>query len=170
MWHSLLSNKPEHVQAIGMIAIEHTNVEIFLGHMLAHVLNVDAEVGQAIYWKPQSATLRIGILEAAAEQMFRPRYKGSEEIAENRIDADNEAIWNKVRFIVARAKKLTFQRNDRIHTVWGTQGDSQEHVARAPAFTTSSDPSQIKTVPLNELGACPSSGGIFGTNLIPFEA
>jgi hypothetical protein len=22
---------------------------------------------------------------------------------------------------------------------------------------------------LNELGACPSSGGIFGTNLIPFE-
>ena len=147
MWHSMLSDKPEYVHALGMISIEHNNVELFLGDLLSLILKVDNVVGRAIYWKPQSASLRIGIVEAVAEQMFRQRYPGSELDIENKIDADSATMLKKVKGIISKTRSLTNQRNDRIHTMWGTSGDNQEFVVRSPAFTE--DPHKI--VHVNEL-------------------
>jgi hypothetical protein len=148
-WHSTLDGKRDHVYSIGMISIEHGNVELFLGRLLASVLDVDSDVGQAIYWCPQSASLRITILKTAAEQTFKPKYHDASLDAPKDINAMNLSMLTSVQSIIKRARTLTGQRHDRIHNLWGTDRNTSDVFrASAKAITTEEEP---KAAPLEEM-------------------
>ena len=57
---------------------------------------------------------------------------------------------------------------------WQLEGDAAELFQRylVPTITSKWAEDLVRRAQLRtgELGACPSSGGVFGTNLIPFEA
>ena len=51
-FQSPLEKRPRYARAIGMIAVEITNLEILLGEMLAVLLHIQPDLGRAIYLTP----------------------------------------------------------------------------------------------------------------------
>jgi hypothetical protein len=62
-YQSPLERHPRYVRAIGMITVEITNLEIFLGEMLSVLLRIPPDIGRTVYLTPRAASARLEILE-----------------------------------------------------------------------------------------------------------
>ena len=148
-WFSTLTSHPEHVEAIGMISIEHGNMELYLGHLLAAIIDVPYDVGQGIFWVPQGAGPRRQIVEVAAKQMFKPRYENPTLRVEIEANQNNKEIVDAVVNLTERASKLTARRNSRVHDLWGTDNATGEASRSSTRSFVTNETHKI--VPVNEL-------------------
>jgi hypothetical protein len=89
--NSSLESKPEYVQAIGMVSIEISNLEIFLGEMLASLLHISPQFGRVIYLTPQSAFARLQILENVLHDSITPTHP-SRSVIQDIIDRTRVVI------------------------------------------------------------------------------
>lgn len=149
-WHSVLEDNREYVRAIGMISIESTNVDIFLGRLLSAILNIPPATGQAIYLAPKSATLRVEILEVAAKQTFKPTFIDITLDVQRELNNINSGILRKINNIISQSRSTIGRRHDVIHVVWGQDKDDMSIVAK---MTTKDIVSKTppKIVHINEL-------------------
>lgn len=100
-YQSMLERYPEHVKAIGMIAVEMTNVEVLLADLLGAMLNLRRPIAEAIYFSPQSTGPRLSIVKNAAKSALTP------DMAKIVIDLTEEA------------RSCQNTRNDLLHDSWG---------------------------------------------------
>jgi hypothetical protein len=117
-----LESYPEYVQAVGMITIEVGNLETRLADLLSAVLNVDGEVGHAIYFTPRSGVARVEVLENVHEALHPDENLDEEEVKE---------IRKKLAHIRKRAKTLMDRRNKYAHAHWGVLNETV-YVGEAP--------------------------------------
>jgi hypothetical protein len=151
-WLSTLTNHDEHVRAIGMISIEHGNMEIFLGHLLTAILDVPYDVGQGIFWCPQSAAVRRLIVKTAAEQTFKPRFLKPTMPIEEEVNAANKSILDAIKKVIKRAETLTGKRHSKVHDLWGTHSETGDAVvATTKSFTSDEEPRLTPLKELNEI-------------------
>jgi hypothetical protein len=107
---SHLIHFPAYVQAIGMMVVEMTSMEVMLGDMLAALLDLKNGEAHQIYFTPKAAIARIEVLANLVES-----------------DAFNDfpAIRKGTNSIVKRAKALMGKRHDVIHAHWYVRHDNQ---------------------------------------------
>lgn len=118
-----LSRFPEHVQAIGLIALETVDLELELAVLFSRMLMLLPRVGEAIYMTPQNAQARLDILRNAANETFRPNKKaGSNSIKEKQ----KAAALEKVIDILKRAQDCINGRNRALHDDWYISADTKE--------------------------------------------
>lgn len=68
-YQSMLERHPKHVKAIGMITIDLSNLDIMLAQLLGALLNIPAEVADAIYFSPQAAGPRLSIIDNVVRKL-----------------------------------------------------------------------------------------------------
>ena len=152
-WHSVLEDNPQYVHAIGMISIENANVEMFLGHLLSAVLNIPRDTGQAIYWAPKSAMLRVDIHEAAARQTFKPKFIDGALEAEHELNNINSSILRKIDRIISQSRSAIGRRHKIIRYIWGQDKDDMSVVAKTAAndIVSKTPPKIVQIKELNKL-------------------
>jgi hypothetical protein len=134
-FRSVLEDHPRHVNAIGMISIENANLDLMFGVLLARVLGVPAEIGQALYLTPRSAMGRIEMLENVARLAFPiHRTDDLDPAPRAALETTNVVRQKDVQRVLAlakRARSIINKRHSIIHDAWGLQQDTSE-VARRP--------------------------------------
>jgi hypothetical protein len=68
---SILANRPDYVEAIGMISIELANLEMHLGGLLGALLHISPRIGRIIYLSPRAAIGRLTVLENVLDVTLR---------------------------------------------------------------------------------------------------
>lgn len=83
---SPLIDKPEYLQAIGLVTVEINMMEFLLAAILGVMIKVSPEIGRAIYYAPKAASARTDILVHAARAAItdNPRLLASIESLERR--------------------------------------------------------------------------------------
>lgn len=145
-WQSVMVDHPDHVYAIGMLSIEHSNVETMCAILLGHVLDVDPKVGEAIYWRPQSSGVRFNILEAAIETTYAPIFENPDLPVEFEANAEMKTLLGVGMKLVQRASNVSKRRNSVMHDIWGYD-EKAGMVSKAEAKSRHTH----KTVHINQL-------------------
>jgi hypothetical protein len=115
-WRSVLEKRPDYVNAIGMITIENANLEIFISELLAAVLTIPTDIGQAIYLTPKAAIARLEILERICSILFNPnRNKPTTEELQKIKENDGRRIMA----LIPRCRAAIGKRHTIIHDAWG---------------------------------------------------
>jgi hypothetical protein len=65
-----LSRYPDHIKAIGMIALETVDLEIELAVLFSTMLRLSSAVAEAIYMTPKSEQARLEVLKNTAIALF----------------------------------------------------------------------------------------------------
>jgi hypothetical protein len=107
--NSVLRKYPDHVQLIGMIAIESSNLEIALAGLFARMLMLPVRTGRAIYLTPQAAHARLDILRNAGKATF-DRSTKSEVLTEQYKNA-----FSRLKKILQRASDAINSRHRLVH-------------------------------------------------------
>jgi hypothetical protein len=92
-------DKPDHVNAIGMISIENANLELVLAALMSAAPMMPRRVAHTIYFTPRAATVRIEILIAAARAELSPNPKTEPDSTSSKLKS------------ATRSKKSTNWRN-----------------------------------------------------------
>jgi hypothetical protein len=114
-WKSTLDAHPEHLQAIGLISVEISNLEMRLADVFAEVSSAKPTVAQAIYFAPRAAMLRVDMLIAAT--------KAAMALKEEEFRQDDLL---QTMILGARAKRLIERRNDIMHGSWSVVLETKE--------------------------------------------
>jgi hypothetical protein len=126
-----LSEKPEYLQAMGLVSVEINGLEIAFAEMLAGILMIGSQAARAIYFAPNSNFVRLSILEGA-----------------NLALADNVMLQAKVAFVISKAKGITTRRHEMIHHQWSVDPETNEvhrqHIRRDVDF--SAKPIQLEVL------------------------
>jgi hypothetical protein len=99
----LEENAPDHLSAIGLIAIEITNLEHVLGTLLAAIIDAPEAFGQIIYLTPKAAIARLETLENVIAYLL----------------VRNSEAANRLQTIAKRARALIGKRHRIVHGTWG---------------------------------------------------
>lgn len=90
---TIMEEFPEHLRAIGTLAVEIVNLELMLAELLSALLRVPRRAGNEIYFTPRANTLRVQILQNVAAELLAsvPEAKGRViSLAKRAIGAINE--------------------------------------------------------------------------------
>jgi SpoVK/Ycf46/Vps4 family AAA+-type ATPase len=116
-WASELEKHPEHLQAIGMISVENSNLEIALADLMGAILLLPRRIAHAIYFEPRAAALRIGIFKAATTERLKPsRSKKATAI----VEVQKREALARAKRLANAALSATQRRHDIIHDAWGS--------------------------------------------------
>lgn len=130
---SSLEALPQHVRAIGMIAVEITNLEIALGGLLAALLHIRESVGHIVFSTPQTAFGRLKIIENVVKNQMLEGSPGR----------------TKVENLLERVRSLIGKRHSYIHSAWAINNDDLALLRReTPIFA---EGPKEKVVSLEEL-------------------
>jgi hypothetical protein len=142
-WASELEKHPDHLQAIGMISVENSNLEIGLADLMGAILLISRRVAHAIYFEPRAASLRIGIFKAATAECLKPSRR---KTANPTLEAQKRDALARVKRLASAALNATQRRHDIIHDAWGSQGGDvfRQKIGETLQFTA-------KTVEINTL-------------------
>jgi hypothetical protein len=145
-WRSALERYPEYSRAIGMISIEIGNLEVQLSELLAAILTIPNDLGQAIYLTPKAAIARLDVLSRVTGIVFDPS-RNQPDIDELIRAKENDRM--RVEGLIGRSRSVIGKRHHLIHESWGISEIGFE-VSRQPLpmrslFETG------KPVPLAEL-------------------
>jgi hypothetical protein len=113
MVRTSLEDRPEYVNAIGLVTIEVTNLELALGQVLGALLGVGPDISNSIYFTPRAEIPRLEILGNVAALTLNSK----------------SAEFRSVASIVSRAKAAIGKRHRVIHDAWVLSED-QSHVRR----------------------------------------
>ena len=103
-YQTIMEEFPEHLQAIGTLAVEIVNLEVMLADLLSAMLRIPRRVGHEIYFSPRANSVRVLILQNAAAELLAsvPETRGQViSLAKRSLGAINE-------------------RSDVLHAAWGT--------------------------------------------------
>jgi hypothetical protein len=131
---SLLKYYPDHVQEIGLITIEITNLEVMLGALLGALLNFQDNISHQIYFTPRAAIARLDVLVNVAQY---PRFDEHPELRAS------------VMAVAKKAKAVMGKRHDIIHAHWATSADGTMVGRLRPPF--GDDAAEHEIVPLDAL-------------------
>jgi hypothetical protein len=146
IWESSLEERPDFVHAIGMISIEHGNLELSLADLLARTIGLSKKVAHAIYFTPRAGVLRVEILQSAAQMKFAP---GSKD-ADHPLEKQKAAALQKIERLTKRAIAVMQRRNQVMHDAWGiSRNGKEEPVLRGSGRDILRDDS--REVPIQEL-------------------
>ena len=142
-WVSELEKHPEHLQAIGMISVENSNLEIALADLMAAILLLSRRVAHAIYFQPRAASLRIEIFRAATAECLKPSRRKKVSLL---LEAQKRDALARTKRLAKAALRATHRRHDIIHDAWGIiDGDvSRQKIGETLQFT--SEPVHINTL------------------------
>jgi hypothetical protein len=129
-----LSRYPDHVKAIGMIALETVDLELELGALLSRMLLLNPLVGEAIYMTPRGDQTRLDILRNAAKEVLAPSTKRDPK---SEFEQQKRKALDKINRIVARAQACIGKRNRALHDDWHISAETKE-IARVRVDGTSS--------------------------------
>jgi hypothetical protein len=118
-----LSRYPDHVQAIGLIALETVDLELELTVLFSRMLMLLPRVGEAIYMTPKNAQARLDIMRNAAKETFRPSKRASVGSLKEKQKA---AALKKVLGIIGRAQECMQKRHRALHDDWYISADTKE--------------------------------------------
>lgn len=131
-----MAHFPAHLQAIGLISVEISSMEVMLGDLLGALLNLSPDESHLIYFTPKAAIARIDVLVNVVEC--------------NTFDA-HPAIRAKALSLAKRAKAAMGKRHDIIHAHWVPLAD-WTIVGRVKAPIDFSEmPAEVKLEDLNQL-------------------
>ena len=99
----LEEHAPEHLKAIGLIAVEATLLETSLGTLLAAVIDAPEYFGQIVYLTPKSAIARLDTLENVVEWLLVKDSTGAKKL---------EGVAKRTRAILGKRHKV-------VHGCWG---------------------------------------------------
>ena len=99
----LEAKAPAHLQAIGLVAIEITNLEHALATLLAATIDAPEDFGHIIYLTPKSAIARLDVFENIVEYLL----------------VKKSDLANKLQGIVRKAKSVMGKRHKIVHGLWG---------------------------------------------------
>jgi hypothetical protein len=103
-FRSVLEEKaPDHLRAIGLIAVEITNLEHALGTLLAAIIDAPEDFGHIIYLTPKTSIARLETLENIIEYLL----VGGSDLAKQ------------LQSIIKRTKAIIGKRHRIIHGCWG---------------------------------------------------
>jgi hypothetical protein len=132
-YQSPLERRPRYVRAIGMITIEITNLEIFLGDLLSVLLHVPPDIGRTIYLTPRAATARLETLENVRDRVLTKDGK------------PHHAVTS----LTKRARRIFDRRHAMVHHSWGLR---KGRVHRRPVpWDSGAVGEQVKLSALNEI-------------------
>jgi hypothetical protein len=132
-YQSPLEHRPRYVRAIGMITVEITNLEIFLGDMLSVLLHIHPDIGRTVYLSPHSATARLDILENVRDRVL------TKDGPPHRVVAS----------LTKRTRGIVNRRNAMIHNSWGVRNNRVHR--RALPWDQGDVGEQVKLKALNDL-------------------
>jgi hypothetical protein len=115
-----LARYPDHVQAIGMIAIETVALEVQLASLLSRILMVRRKVAEAIFLTPKAENARLDILENVALSSFAVRQRADPK---SKLERQKAAALKKVLKIVARSRNAINKRHRTMHDEWDVRGN-----------------------------------------------
>ncbi len=118
-----LSRFPDHVEAIGMIALETVDLELELASLFSNMMLIFPRVGEAIYKTPQNAQARLDIMRNAAKETFRLRKRS---LTSSTREKQNAAALERVLDILKRAQKCIDGRNRALHDDWYISTETKE--------------------------------------------
>ena len=70
-----LSRFPDHVEAIGLTALETVDLELELAVLFSRMLMILPRIGEAIYITPKNGQARLEIMRNTAKEVFAPNKK-----------------------------------------------------------------------------------------------
>jgi hypothetical protein len=129
-WKTPLADHPEHVEAIGLVTVELSALEIMLGDVLGALLDLDDELGHIIYFTPKAAIARIEVVANLAEAKLRD-HPGP--------------LHRQVIGICNRAKAVMGKRHEFIHQGWAVASGK---VVRIPLPMPKGE---VKPIPITDL-------------------
>jgi hypothetical protein len=127
---------PNYVQAIGMMVVEMTSMEVMLGDVLGALLNLGAEESNQIYFTPKAAIARIDVIANLATCPLFNAFP---------------ALRTKTVALAKRAKALMGKRHDTIHAHWAVSLDGNAVGRVRPPFDTKPAYEVVKLSDLNTL-------------------
>jgi hypothetical protein len=101
-YRSAMEDYPEHVKAIGMLSIELSNLEIFLGEMLGGLLKIPRHVGHILYLTPRASIARLDMLGNVAKAVLVEKSDGLKKIEK----------------LIERCQTTMGKRHKMIHGAW----------------------------------------------------
>jgi hypothetical protein len=110
-----LSRFPDHVKAIGMIALETVDLEIELTLLFSTMLGLSYTVAEAIYMTPRGDQARLDVLRNTAKALFAPHPRSTMTPPKSKLKAECE---KKVLNIVGRAQASIGKRHRAMHDEW----------------------------------------------------
>jgi hypothetical protein len=114
LYKSPLEKYPKHVQAIGMISIEHASLESMLAELLGAVIGVYLPIGTTLFYTPKSSIARLELISnVAPETMGR-----------------NPELLRQIKAVIKRSKAVMGKRHDIIHSLWAETDHGGYPVAR----------------------------------------
>lgn len=99
---SPLVDKPEYLQAIGLVTVEINMMEFLLAAVFGVTIKVSPEIGRAIYYAPKAASARLDILADAARAAI----------------TDNPRLLASLESLAKRAKSIFNDRHGVAHDRW----------------------------------------------------
>ena len=148
-WESSLVDYPEHLQAIGMVSVEISNLELMLATLFADVCDLREKIAHAIYFAPRATALRVEILRVAADVALRQAHPNPDPSdAEKQLTERMDGHRRKVLAICRRSLSVIQKRHDVMHAVWLVDRKTSE-VFRG-SIQAAADRNQAP-VPLHEL-------------------
>lgn len=134
---SALENYPDHVRAIGMIAIEISNLELAISNLLSILLNIDAHRGRIVYFTPKAAIARLDIVRNLNETLD-PKHKAARTIIDDILD---------------RSQAVLGKRHEFIHNSWGFSKEHNEVTRTAHPAKRRFAAKPVPIIELNDLTA-----------------
>ncbi len=128
-YQSFLERHPEHVKAIGMIAVEMANLELLLSRLLGALLDINQATAEAIYYSPQATGPRLAIVENVVGELLKGAPQALKDLQK----------------ILGRARGYQGKRNTHIHNLWGLHHETGEVASSSPPK------GKPKPVPIKEL-------------------
>ena len=113
-YQSTLERHPEHVKAIGMIAIEMGNLEVILARLFGALLDIDQVLADAIFYTPQATGPRIALVANLADEILQGK------------------ALKDVKKLLKTARELQGRRNDHLHNSWGLSASTGKVISSKP--------------------------------------
>ncbi|WP_439573494.1 hypothetical protein [Phreatobacter sp.] len=106
--HSPLIEHPEHLQAIGELSVEMSNLELAYSNLLSLLLDINPSVAEAIYFTPKASIPRLDVIANVAACLF------PDDKHEHRVI---------IAKFVGRGRAAFGRRHDIIHHHWGVSSE-----------------------------------------------
>ncbi|HMK79377.1 MAG TPA: hypothetical protein VK438_06985 [Xanthobacteraceae bacterium] len=121
-----LTQRPDYVSAIGMVALETVDLEIRLAGLFAAIVGLSSRVAQAIYFSPKAEQARMDILRNAANAAYHVSPSRTGNQAKQKRDA-----LLKVETLLKRSEKVIRKRHRVVHDDWNIS-EKEKTVTRRP--------------------------------------
>jgi hypothetical protein len=118
-----LARHPDHVKAIGMIALETVDLELELAILFSSMLHISRKIGEAIYMSPRGDQARLDMMRNAAHVAFDSNAKKDPK---SELEQQKKDALKKVLALIKRAQTAITYRHRTMHDEWKVEGEFKD--------------------------------------------